>query len=82
MSKKRNIQPVSKKRVLKDCHSDKKELPGMLRFNETDLYPNNNQCPECNGDMFDDRSRVLNVSPPEFRTYCKSCHYSSQRVVS
>lgn len=80
--KKRNIKPQSKRRVLKGCHSNEQQFPDMLRFNEKDLYPNNETCPECGGEMFDDRSRIIEGNPPAFKTYCKLCHYNGTRVIS
>ena len=82
MAKKRIVQPQKKRRILKDCHTNERIQPDMLRFNEKDLYPNDLHCPECGGDMFDDRSQILNSNPPQFRTYCKLCHHNGSRVIS
>lgn len=82
MAKRKVIQPQKKRRIIKGCYTNEKRQPDMLRFNEHDLYPNDQQCPECGGDMYDDRSMILDSNPPQFRTYCKICHHNGSRFIN
>ena len=52
----------------------------VLRPQEV-LSANGHTCPKCNSELYDDTAVQYLTSPPQYKTICQKCGYTSKRFI-